>query len=323
MPVTNYFSLNGQIIGEQTTGGSRIDYAVDALGSVTGTLVNGAIQNTYSYKPHGALLAKSGAGADPAFGWVGSYGYKNTGRTSAESYVRARTYSQALLRWTTKDPSAGASAGPNLRRTQQPYQYGNQNPASGIDPSGLVVQNKVHPGDRTENNVDPARLLEFTEALSGCTGCDVTTGLVWRWAEYLGETDTDRAILDCTWQHEYTHKEQYTECCSAFGVAYRSLKTLDYGGYVQWLLRTMFYGWTDGSNAFYDEAAAYSVSAGCYDDYVSKCSSSSDPNFCSNMIANRDLHNGRAIYNAQQSHFYKYQGCPLPSDKKLPSGAVL
>ena len=37
MPVTNYHTVNGEIIGE-TTSGVRTDYLVDALGSVTGTV---------------------------------------------------------------------------------------------------------------------------------------------------------------------------------------------------------------------------------------------------------------------------------------------
>ena len=78
MAVTNYYSINGQIIGEATNG-VRTDYLMDALGSVTGT-VNSACQvvNTYRYKPYGALLSKTGTGADPAFGWVGTQGYKQT-----------------------------------------------------------------------------------------------------------------------------------------------------------------------------------------------------------------------------------------------------
>jgi hypothetical protein len=39
MSVTNYYSTNGQIIGEKTTGGSRIDYLTDALGSVPAPIV--------------------------------------------------------------------------------------------------------------------------------------------------------------------------------------------------------------------------------------------------------------------------------------------
>ncbi len=37
MAVTNYYTVNGSIIGESTNG-VRIDYMMDALGSVTGTV---------------------------------------------------------------------------------------------------------------------------------------------------------------------------------------------------------------------------------------------------------------------------------------------
>jgi len=104
MPVTNYLTVNGEIIGE-STGGVRTDYLTDALGSVTATVDQSAsVVNTYRYKPYGELLAKTGTGSDPVFGWVGSQGYAGTGRKYAEQYVRARHYSSTNARWTTKDP---------------------------------------------------------------------------------------------------------------------------------------------------------------------------------------------------------------------------
>ncbi len=38
MPVTNYYTVNGEIIGERTAGSPRVDYLTDALGSVTATV---------------------------------------------------------------------------------------------------------------------------------------------------------------------------------------------------------------------------------------------------------------------------------------------
>ena len=77
-----YFTINGDIIGEKTAGGSRVDYLTDALGSVIGTVNQSAqVVNTYRYKPYGAQLAKTGVGADPAFGWVGTHGYRPTERS--------------------------------------------------------------------------------------------------------------------------------------------------------------------------------------------------------------------------------------------------
>src|SRR5689334_17180341 len=104
MGVTNYITVNELIVGEEFLGGGRTDYAVDALGSVTGTLVGGVLQNTYAYKPFGAQLAKIGGGNDPNFLWVGSSGYWPTPRTWCEFYVRARHYSHAFCRWSTHDP---------------------------------------------------------------------------------------------------------------------------------------------------------------------------------------------------------------------------
>ena len=71
MAVTNYYTVNGEIIAEKTAGSSRVDYLTDALGSVTATVNQSAqVVNTYRYKPYGSQLAKTGVGADPSFpGW--------------------------------------------------------------------------------------------------------------------------------------------------------------------------------------------------------------------------------------------------------------
>src|SRR5258708_21759258 len=132
MPVTNYYTVNGEIIGEKTTGGQRVDYLTDALGSVTGTLNQSAqVVNTYRYKPYGAQLAKTGVGADPANRWMGSQGYRQTGKKYSDVYVRARHYDSQSARWTTVDP---------IRRfvhDSDPYLYVNQNPILSYTASGL------------------------------------------------------------------------------------------------------------------------------------------------------------------------------------------
>ena len=132
MAVTNYYSVNGQIIGEATNG-VRTDYLMDALGSVTGT-VNAACQvvNTYRYKPYGALLSKTGVGDDPAFGWVGTQGYKQTNKKFSDFYVRARHYDSSSARWTTVDPIVY-----KIANNKPYYSYDDLNPTSFIDPAGL------------------------------------------------------------------------------------------------------------------------------------------------------------------------------------------
>lgn len=132
MPVTNYYTVNGEILGEKTTGSSRIDYLTDALGSVTATVNQSAqIVNTYRYKPYGKQLSKSGAGADPKFQWVGTQGYRQTGRSYSDVYVRARHYDTGAGRWTTKDPIGLSSKDLNS------YAYVNSSPNLWIDPTGL------------------------------------------------------------------------------------------------------------------------------------------------------------------------------------------
>ena len=105
MAVTNYFTVNGQILGEKTTGSSRSDYLRDALGSVIGTVNQSAqVVNTYRHKPFGDQLARTGSGADPLYGWLGLDGYRVTGARNAEKYVRYRHYRSIGGNWITKDP---------------------------------------------------------------------------------------------------------------------------------------------------------------------------------------------------------------------------
>jgi hypothetical protein len=92
-----YYTVNGEIIGEQTTGQERIDYLTDALGSVTTTLDQSQkVVNTYAYKPSGAELSKTGTASDPAYLWAGAAGFRQTGCKFAEVSVQARHYSPLL-----------------------------------------------------------------------------------------------------------------------------------------------------------------------------------------------------------------------------------
>jgi RHS repeat-associated protein len=129
MPVTNYHTVNGRIIGE-TTGGTFTGYLTDALGSVTATVdEGGAVVNTYRYKPSGELLAKTGAGPDPKFRWNGTHGYRQTEVPIADTYIRARHYVRQAGQWTSCD-----AAWP----VQEPYRYAYSSPVTHVDPSGLV-----------------------------------------------------------------------------------------------------------------------------------------------------------------------------------------
>ena len=138
MPVTNYYNVGGQIVGEKPSGGNRRDYLTDALGSVVGTVTStGAVENTYRYKPYGGLLARTGVASDPSFLWVGSQGYRQTGKKYSDVYVRARHYSSDVGRWTTRDP-IGYDDGWNQ------YGYVHGNPILLGDPSGKQVPGQCY-----------------------------------------------------------------------------------------------------------------------------------------------------------------------------------
>ena len=129
MAVTNYYTIGDEVVGERAVGGSRKNYVPDALGSVTGTLLGGSIQNTYAYTPYGAQLSSTGVGSDPMLLWVGVLGYAATGRAYSGTYMRARYYSYESSRWTSQDP---------MWPLESPFSYARENPASVADPIGLA-----------------------------------------------------------------------------------------------------------------------------------------------------------------------------------------
>jgi RHS repeat-associated protein len=149
MTVVNYYTVAGQLLGEHTTGQTPRDYVTDALGSVVGTVTSaGQAENTYRYKPYGALLAKTGTAPDPAFTWVGSQGYRQTGKKYSDVYVRARHYDSMDGRWTTKDPV-------RTPMSRDLYVYSVLNPMTLVDPTGNdpAVGLTPIPCDRHINNV--------------------------------------------------------------------------------------------------------------------------------------------------------------------------
>ena len=134
MAVTNYHTVNGEIIGETTVGSPRVDYLTDALGSVTATVNQGAqVVNTYRYNPFGSLLAKTGTGPDPAFGWGGELGYKPSGNAFSNFYIMLRHQDELNGRWATKDRGRFAS-GP-----WKQYVFALNNPVRFTDPTGMNV----------------------------------------------------------------------------------------------------------------------------------------------------------------------------------------
>ncbi len=139
MPVVNYHTVNGQMVG-QSTGSTFTQYLTDALGSVTATVNGKRVTNTYRYKPYGERLAKTGTGPDPAFQWAGDTGSRVTGRSRAEQYNRARHYGTRQAGWTSLDP---------IWPDESQYLYVSLNPSSLVDPAGFRGNNSNNRGSVT------------------------------------------------------------------------------------------------------------------------------------------------------------------------------
>ena len=131
MATINYFSLDGELIAEETIGGPGIrSFGLNSLGSVTSTFSSsGTLENTYLYSPFGIQTSRTGGSTDPAFTWVGGEGYRSTGRQYSETYVRSRHYSHQFAGWTAADRL--------FTRTNRKYVYCINNPVTLVDPLGL------------------------------------------------------------------------------------------------------------------------------------------------------------------------------------------
>ena len=119
---TSYYTVDGEIVGE-SSGGVRLDYLTDALGSVTAKVNQaGVVASTARYKPYGDKLA----GSEYMFGWVGSQGYR---KSVTGSYIRTRHFLAKSSRWTTTDLL--------WPFTSNPYGYVTDKPTCDTDPFGL------------------------------------------------------------------------------------------------------------------------------------------------------------------------------------------
>ena len=139
MPVTNYYSVNGVIIAEPTTGQSRLDYVTDALGSVIANVDQTlTVKSTARYKPYGAVLSETGT--QPMYRWVGGAGYRTDGTAYCDIYVRSATYQTTVGRW--------VSTGHSRNRLSYAYVGCNPSVATDIMGTGQAQKSLASPGSR-------------------------------------------------------------------------------------------------------------------------------------------------------------------------------
>ncbi len=222
-----YYTIDGEVVGEES-GGVRTDYLRDALGSVVGTVNQSAqVVNTYRYKPYGARLAKTGAGADPSVQWVGTGGYRQTGKKWSESYARARHYDTGAGTWTSRDPAAPGLSLARITVFRSPrflfaflrryaarsdYSYCSASPGGLTDPYGLRPAKPsdshhigpVPPSCKCQSGVVYCNGLPMDDADSGC---DMSTGHMWT---LNCDVDCDSPCVDA---HEGQHRHDDAICC--------------------------------------------------------------------------------------------------------------
>ena len=128
MAVTNYYTIDGQMIGYKD-GGGRKDFLTDVLGSVTAEIDQAGTNRTFDgrYRPYGGDLWSSGSRG--SFGWDGTWGYRSTSLKNSSHYVRARHFAQTSGTWTTLD---------ELWPRERAYVYVDDRAVCLIDPLGLT-----------------------------------------------------------------------------------------------------------------------------------------------------------------------------------------
>ena len=122
-----FYTVNGQMMGYEE-GGVKKDFLTDHLGSITAE-IDQTQTRTYDtrYSAYGRNNWSTGTGC--GFGWVGSYGYRETGLFHMSHYVRARHYSYVTGGWSTVDP---------LWPSEASYGYVGGRASYASDPSGLA-----------------------------------------------------------------------------------------------------------------------------------------------------------------------------------------
>lgn len=116
-------------VKRETGPNGTIYYLDDALGSVRSTIdENNNVLNQYWYNPYGGLIDQSNDSYSPKFLWVGTQGYRQTGRLHSDAYVRNRHFGSNEGRWTTVDP---------LWPVEASHVYCRANPTGSLDPSGM------------------------------------------------------------------------------------------------------------------------------------------------------------------------------------------
>ncbi len=175
MPVTDYLTVDGEVLAE-TRGGVDRDYLPDPLGSTAALLDDTqARTDAFAYWPYGEERT---TGESTPFRYVGTLGYRSDA-SSGRVYVRARHYRPGLARWQTVDP---------LWPQERAYGYAEESPTSWVDPVGTYPQGGSQGIGRLRDALHPG-----TDQ-NRCGNCAWT--IVWRWWHVRAHTER-HAFIHC------------------------------------------------------------------------------------------------------------------------------
>jgi RHS repeat-associated protein len=138
---TNTYVYGLELISSTDSSGNQAYYTHDGLGSTRDlTSSSGAKIDGYTYDAFGAPTHTPGSSANP-FQFTG----QQTDADSGLQYLRARYYDPGTGRFVTRDPFDGTAHQP---QSQNRYAYVQNNPATMIDPTGMVLQDAGGGGDK-------------------------------------------------------------------------------------------------------------------------------------------------------------------------------
>jgi RHS repeat-associated protein len=124
--VTRYYTAGGTQLASKTTGGTLLVMLGDIQGSAQLAIAATGTPTSNAYTPYGTKRANSTI-ASP-HGWL-----NQVTDTTGLTYLNARYYDPTLGRFLSPDPLLK----PGDPRTLDPYRYGDNNPITFTDPTGL------------------------------------------------------------------------------------------------------------------------------------------------------------------------------------------
>ena len=205
-----FYTVDGQMVGYEE-GGVRKDFLTDHLGSIIAIMDENEVRvfdTRYSAYGRNRWITGTGCG----FGWVGSFGYRETGLFHMSHYVRARHYSYVTGSWSTVDP---------LWPRQPAFQYLGGRATRYKDPTGLCNPATACADYETGIIKDQGNGVDIGNGDLIRPGSDVTGFLLCcdgKFTRCSSKNNKKNPIaVRCTKEHEGVHEADVRPCPQCTG----------------------------------------------------------------------------------------------------------